>query len=247
MQTSKTKLTPWISAAVLIYFVILFAERTQSVVRVLRIRGLFFADAFEGYVNLLTVLSLAATAILLAIWNGAFWRSLAGGAAPDYTRLSVTAGVLLLSGMVHTEYTIAPLQFVAYGALIAALILRTAQTAHGQGKAQTWYSLVYLISFSMAIPVVYRAVFIPRCGLFHVLEAVTAVVLVAFFTIMTCRVFLGEAEDLLQFTPLIVAVVADAAILAWRWQETVNTFVLIFAALTLILFIIGKLLFRKRA
>ena len=245
MQASKTKLTPWISAAVLLYFVILFAERTQSVVRVLRIRGLFFADAFEGYVDLLTVLSLAAAAVLLAVWNGDFWRSLAGKAFPDYTRLSITAGVLLLSGMVHTEYTIAPVQFAAYGALIAAMILRTVETA--QGRAQTWYSLVYLISFSMAIPVMYRAVFIPRCGLFHVLEAVTAVVLVAFFTVMMCRVFLGEAEDLLQFTPLVVAVVADAAILAWRWQETVNTFVLIFAALTLVLFAVGKVLFRKRA
>lgn len=245
MQTSKNRLTPWISAAALLYFVVLYAERTQSLIRVLLVRGLFFADAFEGYVNLLTALSLIAAAVLLAVWNGDFWRSLSGKTAPDYTRLSVTAGVLLLSGMVHTEYTIAPVQFIAYGALIAAMILRTAETARGQ--AQTWYSLVYLVSFSMAIPVMYRAVFIPRCGLFHALEAVAAVVLVAFFTLMMRRVFLGEAEDLLQITPLLVAVVADAAILAWRWKEAVNTFVLIFAALTLVLFIIGKLLFRKRA
>ena len=60
------------------------------------------------------------------------------------------------------------------------------------------------------------------------------------------RVFLGSGEDLLYREPMAVAVVADTVILALRWQEKVNTFVLIFAALTLVLFLLGKLLFRLR-
>lgn len=244
MDQTKTRLTPPIAWSVLLYFVILFAERTQSVVRVL-LDGAFFATGFDGYVDTLTVLSLAAAEALLLGWNGAFWRALAGRATPDYNRLAVTAGVLLLSGMVHTEYTLAPVQFAAYGMLIVAMILRTVETAPGQDGVRVWYSLAYLTAFSMAIPVMYRS-FLPHSTLFHVIEAAAAVLLVFFFTLLLRRVFLGSAEDLLQITPLLVAVVADAIILALRWQEKINTFVLIFAALTLLMFVVGKILFRHR-
>ena len=245
MDTEKTRLTPWIAWCVLLYFVILFAERAQSVIRVL-LGGGFFATGFDGYVDTLTVLSLAATAALLAVWNGALWPALAGKGTPDYARLAVTAGVLLLSGMVHTEYTLAPVQFAAYGALIVALILRTAEVAPGTDRFKLWYSLIYLTVFSMAIPVMYRTS-LPHSALFHVIEAMTAILLVFFFTVFMRRVFLGNGEDLLQKEPFLVAVVADAIILALRWPEKINAFVLIFAALTLVLFVIGKILFRRRA
>ena len=245
MDTEKTRLTPWIAWCVLLYFVILFAERAQSVIRVL-LDGTSFATGFDAYVNTLTVLSLAATEALLVGWDGAFRRALAGRATPDYNRLSVTAGVLLLSGMVHTEHTLAPVQFAAYGALIVALILRTIEVAPGADPFKLWYSLVYLTVFSMAIPVMYRT-FLPHSAMFHVIEAVSAILLVFFFTVFMRRVFLGDGEDLLQKEPFLVAVVADAIILVLRWPEKVNTFVLIFAALTLVLFVIGKILFRRRA
>ncbi len=244
METKKTRLAPWIAWLTLLYFLILFAERAQSVIRVL-VNGSFFASAFDGYVDVLTVVSLTATVLLSVVWNKFWYPALAGRGAPDYTRLSVTAGVLLLSGMVHTAYTVAPVQFAAYGMLIAAMILRTVETASGQDKVRVWYSLAYLTAFSMAIPVMYRS-FLPHSGLFHVIEAMAAAVLVFFFTVMLRRVFLGRAEDLLDKEPLLVAVAADAIILALRWQEKVNTFVLIFAALTLALFAAGKVLFHFR-
>ena len=158
--------------------------------------------------------------------------------------ISITAGVLLLSGMVHTEYTIAPIQFVSYGMLIVAMIIRTVETsAQAENSFRTWYSLAYLILFAMAVPVVYET-HIALAALFHVIEAVTAIVLVLAFTCMTARVFAGKAENLLQWTPFIIAVVADALVLLIRWQEEINFFILIFILLTIVAFIVGKILFR---
>lgn len=234
-----------ISWFILLYFVILFAERAQSVVRSC-LNGIspLYRTGFDGYVNTMTLLSLAATVVLLVGFNGDFWKSLFGGAAPDYRMISITAGVLLLSGMVHTEHTVAPLQFVSYGMLIVAMILRTVDTAaQAESAFRTWYSLIYLILFAMAVPVVYRTE-IEKATLFHVIEAVTAIVLVVAFTWMTERVFAGKAENLLFWIPFVFAVIADALILWLRWQEKINTFVLIFIALTAVDFIAGKILFR---
>ena len=95
----------------------------------------------------------------------------------------------------------------------------------------------------MAIPVTYHAA-IDCATLFHAIEAVTAIVLVLFFSLMTRRVFTADAEDLLHPLPAATMAVLDAVILWMRWEEKVNTFVLIFAAATALLFIVGKILFR---
>ena len=42
---------------------------------------------------------------------------------------------------------------------------------------------------------------------------------------------------------MILAAAGDAVILAMRWQESVNTFVLIFLIASLVLFAAGKILF----
>lgn len=226
-----------------LYFPILIAERVQSIIRVL-VAGGFFASGFDGYVDLLTTLSVLLTVVLLVLFRKEILRPLfVPKAEIGYTRLTIAAGVLLLSGMVHTEYTIAGVQFAAYGVLILALILKTAETAaEERDKLKLWYSLVYLVSYSMAIPVMYHAG-ITLATLFHVIEAVTATLLVLFFSLMTRRVFLAEARDLLSPIPAAAMAVLDAAILWMRWEEKINTFVLIFASLTALLFLVGKILF----
>ena len=55
--------------------------------------------------------------------------------------------------------------------------------------------------------------------------------------------FLGQGSDLLRWVPMILAAAGDAVILAMRWQESVNTFVLIFLIASLVLFAAGKILF----
>lgn len=111
---------------ILLYFIILFAERVQSIVRSIRDKDVkLFGSGFDSYVYLAVFLSLAAFLVLLAVGNAAFLQSLFTMdvnvyRSIDYRMLSITVGVILVSGMVHTEYTIPGIQFASYGMLIAA-------------------------------------------------------------------------------------------------------------------------------
>lgn len=240
MQLCK-RLIPY---SFLFYFLILFVERLQSLVRSFSDPSYqVFGTPFDGYVNILTILSLAATVVLLVGFNPTFWASLFGKTDVDYRILTITSGVMLLSGMVHTEYTIAPVQFGAYGVLIVGLVLQTVISASSSKNAfRLWYSLVYLVIFSMAIPVVYRSqiYFAPA---FHLIEAVVSAALVIAFTYMLYRMFTGNGSNLLLWVPIITAAIGDAVILVMRWSESVNTFLLIFAVASVIVFALGKILF----
>ena len=172
----NSSLYPVISWFFLGYFFILFAERAQCLVRISRSSfSDLYRTGFDGFVNTLTALSLVAAVLLLIFGNKGFWQSLVNSdVVPDYTMLTVTAGVILVSGMMHTEHTIASAQFASYGMLIVAMILRTAQTSSGaEHPFMFWYSLAFLTVFSMAIPVMYRSE-ISRAALFHVTEALAA-------------------------------------------------------------------------
>lgn len=229
------------------YFLILFAERVQSLVRTFRQSPAgAFDSGFDIYVNGVALLSLTAALVLLLGFNRSFWPSLGStGVLPDYTRLTVTAGVLLVSGMVHTEYTAAPVQFIAYGCLIAAMVLQTAVPSAGSAPAfMRWYSMVFLTVFSMAIPVMYRSG-LPYARLFHGIEAVVSLALVVCFTVMLHRLFTGNGGDLLLWVPLLIAVLGDAILVILRWKESVNTFLLIFVSLTAVMFVAGRILFSR--
>ena len=241
----NSSLYPVISWFFLGYFFILFAERAQSLVRISRSSfSDLYRTGFDGFVNTLTALSLVAAVLLLIFGNKGFWQSLVNSdVVPDYTMLTITAGVILVSGMMHTEHTIAPVQFASYGMLIVAMILRTAQTSSGaEHPFMFWYSLAFLTVFSMAIPVMYRSE-ISRAALFHVTEAIAALALVACFTWRLRDLFTGQGSDLLRWIPMIIAAVADAVILAMRWREKVNAFVLIFIILSAVVFAVGRVVF----
>jgi hypothetical protein len=67
--------------------------------------------------------------------------------------------------------------------------------------------------------------------------------LVCSFTLMLRRLFLGRGENLLLWLPFAVMAIGDAVVLWMGWAAEVNAFVLIFAALSVVLFIIGKIIF----
>ena len=174
---------------IMLYFIILFAERVQSIVRSIRDKDVkLFGSGFDSYVYLAVFLSLAAFLVLLAVGNAAFLQSLFTMdmnvyRSIDYRMLSITVGVILVSGMVHTEYTIPGIQFASYGMLIAALVIKTAcVNAQAEDRVLLWMSLIYLILFSMAIPVMYHSE-IEKAILFHVIEAVVSLALVAAFAV----------------------------------------------------------------
>jgi len=228
-----------------LYFVILYAERLQSIVRILKDPNQkLLQDGFHTYVNLITMLSLASGIVLLVCFNGTLWKALFNpGIIIQYPILIITMGVVLVSGMVHTEYTIAPVQFGAYGMLIVAMVLRTVQNSAGEGRLfALWYSMIFLVVFSMAIPVMYESR-IRQHVLFHIIEAGTALLLVCAFTYMMYLLFCGPAADLLLWYPVAIAVVLDAILIAMRWKEEKNTFVLMFVIATAVIFAVGRILF----
>ena len=238
---NRTKLISWLF---LLYFVILFGERLQSLIRAISQNGLF-SSSFDDLVNLTAIMSLCSAVILLLTFNISFWKSLFSDIEPDYSTLTIAAGVMLVSGMVHTECTIPAIQFVAYGALILAMILYALEISGiVMSRFCMWYSLAYLTVFSMAIPVVYRS-WMANAGLFHLIEAVVMLALVTCFTVMLRKYFVDQDENMLKWVPFGIMLVGDTVLIVMRWQEEVNVFVLIFAALSAVLFFVGKILFRR--
>lgn len=238
-------MTTVISWFFMFYFVILFLERAQSLIKIGTDR--FFVDGFNSYVNVMVVLSLIATIVLLIFKNNGFWNSLfSNNVRVDYLWLSITAGVMLVSGMVHTENTVAPVQFASYGALIVAMILRTIQVTRGNGNTFSWwYSLAFVVVLSMAIPVVYSTE-IKQATLFYVIEAVVSLALVVSFTLLLINVMMGNGANLLWWIPTIIVLVGDALVVGLKWRESVNSFVMIFAILTIAMFAIGKIIFARK-
>jgi len=232
---------------IMLYFIVLFAERVQSIVRSIKDKNVkLFGNGFNGYVYLAVFLSLAAFLVLLVVGNAWFLKSLFTMDmnvynSVDYRMLSITAGVILVSGMVHTEYTIPGIQFASYGMLIAALVIKTAcVNAQAEDRVLLWMSLVYLILFSMAIPVVYHSE-IDKAILFHVIEAVVSLALVAVFAVLMYKVMIGNAVNLFYVIPIAIAVIGDTIIVAMRWKEKVNGFVLIFLIAASVVWIAGKI------
>lgn len=232
------------------YFVVLYAERIQSLIRSLKDRSVnIYGSAFNGFVYTVSAVSMIAAAVLLIGWNREFFAGLFGRSAEvysriNYARLSIAAGVLLFSGMVHTEHTIPVVQFVSYGALIVAMALRIVTAHGGDNTFMRWFSFAYLTAFSMAIPVMYHSQ-IKAASAFHIIEAVVMAALVISFTFMMRQLFMGNGADLFYIAPIVIAAVGDAVVVAMRWKEKVNTFVLIFIVAAVLMYGVGKVLSRR--
>lgn len=232
------------------YFLVLYAERLQSLIRSLKDRSVnIYGSAFNGFVYTVSAVSMIAAAVLLIGWNRDFFAGMFGRSAEvysriNYARLSIAAGVLLFSGMVHTEHTIPVVQFVSYGALIVAMALRIVTAHGGDNTFMRWFSFAYLTAFSMAIPVMYHSQ-IKAASAFHIIEAVVMAALVISFTFMMRQLFMGNGADLFYIAPIVIAAVGDAVVVAMRWKEKVNTFVLIFIVAAVLMYGVGKVLSRR--
>ena len=232
---------------VLLYFIILFAERLQSIIRSCMDKNVLLTEnGFNAYVYIITILSLTVFLVLLFMRNRYYFKALftrdtAIHEQINYLMLSITAGVILIGGMVHTEYTVPPVQFISYGMLIVAMIIKTANmNGTVSSSLLLWLSIIYLIAFSMAIPVMYHSD-IAYAGIFHVIEAIVALLLVGVFTYFMYLVFIGKAVNLFMLYPIVAAIIGDTVILAMRWEEKINGFVLIFLVVSVILWIVGKI------
>lgn len=231
----------------MLYFAILTAERIISLTVAFRTP---FAEMIplEGYMTVLTVLALAGGWIYLAVFGRKLFAVGTVKEENDYLHPCIAAGILLLGGMVHTEGSIPPVQFAAYGCLLVAMLLHTVRGVqlHGKGLIR-WMSFAFITAFSMAIPVVYTTKCVPDtcslCTAFYPIESIASVLLVALFTAMLIRFY--KSGGLLTFCPWSwgIAAALDAVVLGLRWHDEINLFVLIFISLTVLLGIIGKVLY----
>lgn len=230
----------------LLYFALLTVERAISLIEAFKTP---FAEMLplDGYMVVLTVLSLIGGWTYLLVLGRKLFDFGAVKKENDFLHPCIAAGILLLGGMVHTQGTIPPVQFAAYGCLLIAMLLHTVQGVrqHG-GGALRWMSYAYITAFSMAIPVVYTTKCLPDscalCTAFYPIESIASVLLVALFTGILARFY--QNDSLLTFCPWSwgIAAALDAAVLGLRWHDEINFFVLIFIALTVLIGIVGKVL-----
>ncbi len=232
----------------MLYFVVLTVERIVSLVSAF---GSPFSNmtSLDQYMVVLTVLSLVGGWLSLIVLGHKLFDFKTVKKGRDFLHPCIAAGILLLSGMVHTIGTIAPVQFVAYGCLLFAMLLHIVRGVglNGNGVLR-WISFAYIAVFSMAIPVVYTTKCVigtcNLCSIFYPIESIASILLVALFTYMLVQFY--KNEGLLTFCPwnFLIAGVLDAAVLALRWHDEINFFVLIFITLTVLIGILGKLLSR---
>ena len=237
---NKTKtLIYFINLCFFMYFVLLILERSISVILSLSNNVNLYRNAFDGYVYTLVFLSIVGFLVLLILKCRPNMKALfKPGEDLKFDWLCIAGGVLLLSGMVHTHYTISGLQFASYGIWILGILLKVISIHHtNENKPLLWLSFAYLVAFSMAIPVMYHSAIEARV-FFHILEAIGSIALVGAFAYLLLRLF-NDNGDLFPVWPIILAVVIDVPLIVLRWNEEINFFVLIFIALSTALYLVG--------
>lgn len=223
-----------------LYFVILTAERVISLV-VCFTGDMSKLDSLDYYMIALTVFALFGAYIYGAVKFMGDIRGSDEKRGSVFGDLAVAAGILLLGGMVHTEGSIPPIQFASYGMILISMALHTVQNIkHTNGAAESWLAFAYTVAYSMAIPVVYHTgielknVFIP-------LEISVSAGMVIMFTVMLRKFYTGHGLNSYFPVWFLFALLGDAAVLALRWTEEINSFVLIFISLTTVLWLVGTI------
>ena len=247
-MTNKEKIYYTINLSFYLYFLILIGERLYSFIFSLINQIEIFNNGFTAYVYITIILSFVGFFIYMILKNKASFLSIFNPKKyldkVDFVHLSIASGIILLSGMVHSEYTVSVVQFISYGILIGGIILKgIIDKDLFKNKTNLILSLIYLICFSMAIPVSYPTS-LSNPTFFYIVEALATYSLVGLFTYLLC-LFFKNKDNLFKLLPLLVMTVLDALIIGINFSIEINYFVLIFASLSLIMFVIGLIFTRK--
>ncbi|MBD5080629.1 MAG: hypothetical protein HDT44_02565 [Ruminococcaceae bacterium] len=231
----------------ILYFVILTAERVISLFS--QVPFIFIGNPYyEGFKSGLVIVSIAAGWGYLLIGNSGIFKFSAPKNGNDFLRPSVAAGILLVSGMVHTRGTIAPIQFVSYGFLLAAMGIYTAECVKAKGKgALRCLTFAYITAFSMSIPVIYDTTCSCKlCQAFSVTQIWVSLGLIACFTVMSYRFFKNDSISGFPVYEIALAIIGDSAVLFLRWHSEINFFVLFAVITAAILWTAGKIISRTK-
>ncbi len=224
----------------LLYFLILLGERLAALILSVRHGGVYAltsGNVFNYIAYGITAASFVAGVALCVKPSIEMGKALFGGSAFSFeTRskgLCVAGAAILFGGMMHTGFTLAGLQFVSYGFLIGAMIVKCVEDClNGKNKFLAISSVIYLTLFAMAIPVCYISFMdLPLRISFFAFEFVAVFVLVPCFFVMLGD-FLKEGSDVFRFQYPVLLFVLSGAVVALKWKEEINFFVLIFLALT---------------
>lgn len=222
-----------------IYFIILLAERTISIILSFINNINIFSNGFYIFAYLTTFISIIAFIIFLVYKYRLFiklFNTKIEIEDNDFNILVIASGIILVSGMIHTEYTNLILQFVSYAFLIIAIILKSV-TINTNNKLLLWVSTIYLLCYSMAIPVCYYAA-IQYDILFYIIQGITMFGMVLLFTLLTLKLF-NNKINLFNIVPIVFGLLLDIVVIALRFKDTINYFLIIFISLSVILYIIG--------
>lgn len=152
----------------------------------------------------------------------------------NYKELIIGTMVLLVSGMMHTGFTLAPVQFVAYGFLIMSLVCNTIDSCfRNKNNYNSIVSVIFLTLFSMAIPVAYVSVNSATAVPFYIFALVAVFALIPIFGFMLYE-FFNKGEISFDYAPVIavVALSGGMVLLNFTGFADFNLFVAIFVVLT---------------
>ena len=109
----------------ILYFLILTIERIISLATVLT-SDIAGYDLLDLYMSVLTAAAIigAYTYMFLKVRFTAKPRSSDKPEQSVFGKLAIAAGILLLGGMVHTDGTIPPIQFAAYGMILISMAIQ---------------------------------------------------------------------------------------------------------------------------
>lgn len=236
------KLTNYfINVSFFAYFVILITERVMSLVTSLTKDPNMFPDAFTGYGYIAVILSIVGFIVFMVFKGRDGVKALFNySLTPNYIDLVVASGIILISGMIHLPVNYSVVQFISYGILIIGILLKVLLNhKESKNKPVLWLSFAYLVAFSMAIPVSYPEYNIPLASAFMVYEAFVTNGLIALFVFLTISIFSDEDNLFRYWWAALSLAVLDTLLIVFRSSSEINYFVLIFLALSVLIYIAG--------
>ncbi len=153
----------------------------------------------------------------------------------NWKEILIGCMVLLFSGMMHTGWTLAPLQFVAYGFLIGAMLCVTIDSClRRKNNYKSIVSLIFLTLFSMAIPVAYVSVNEATQVPFYIFTLLAVFVEIPVFGFMLYE-FFNKGEISFDYAPVLTMGVLSGAVVLLNVTgfENLNLFVAIFVIATI--------------
>ena len=153
----------------------------------------------------------------------------------NWKELLLGSMIFLVSGMMHTGFTLSWLQFIAYAFLIGSMVCVTIDSCkRNKNNYKSIVSVVFLTLFSMSIPVAYASVNEATQVPFYVFTLVAVFAEIPLFGFMLFE-FMNKGEIRFDYSPVIamLALSASVVLLNFTSVENFNWFVAIFVVLTI--------------